>query len=295
MRRADRAGRDPYFSAHQARVAAARPGRAAPRRSVASWRPARSRAGSSRGSPVAGCTSAITPTPRARCSTISRRATGTPSSRAVRRPPRPAARGASLAGTCRRDARRSPGDRAADRAASRATSRPRCSARGAAPTGWPRTPTEPGPSCWSSRGTGSRPPRRGCWRPSPVRPAGRAGVCAGGERLHRRRRAAVAPRRARPASASPPSPRRWRAAVPDTGGVYFVPAFVGPGRAALGARGARAPSSASRAARHAPTSSAPRSRRWRYSTRRPAGRDARAAGAAAERCGSTAARRRTTG
>ena len=51
------------------------------------------------------------------------------------------------------------------------------------------------------------------------------------------------------------------ASVPDTGGVYLVPAFTGLGSAALGRRTRAAPSSASRAARPARTSPAPRSRR----------------------------------
>ena len=70
--------------------------------------------------------------------------------------------------------------------------------------------------------------RRGA-RHGRLRAAGRAGVRARGERVHRRRRGAVAARRSRPDPRGRRKPRRSRGACPDTGGVQFVPAFVGLG------------------------------------------------------------------
>ena len=54
-------------------------------------------------------------------------------------------------------------------------------------------------------------------------------VRAGRQRLHRRRRGAMAARRAGALSNPPPEIERLAASVPDAGGVYLVPAFAGLG------------------------------------------------------------------
>ena len=118
--RPHRARRRSLLLRDQARVAAARRRAPAPRRARASWPRARSRAGSSPGSPADESTSPITPTRRARCSTASPRATGTRSCfgcSACRAELLPAI--VRSAGRRGRDRRRAPGTQPADRRAGR--------------------------------------------------------------------------------------------------------------------------------------------------------------------------------
>ena len=71
---------------------------------------------------------------------------------------------------------------------------------------------------------GARPARhRGVW------PGGRAGLRARGQRVHRRRGDPVAARRTRGHRHARPRPQALAMSVGDTGGVTFVPAFVGLG------------------------------------------------------------------
>ena len=171
------------------------------------------------------------PTPRARSASTSARCDWDDEMlRHARRPARGAARRGGPRPASFGETR---GSRLAARAACRspaspATSRRRCSGRRATSPARPRTPTAPAASCCSTPA-----PRR-----SPrARPAdhGRLAdrraddVRARGQRVHRRRGRAVAARRARAHPERGREPRRWRESVPDTGGVYFVPAFVGLG------------------------------------------------------------------
>ena len=55
------------------------------------------------------------------------------------------------------------------------------------------------------------------------------GIRARRQHLYRRRGGAVAARQSASSSAPRPKWRRWPRSVPDTGGVVFVPAFVGLG------------------------------------------------------------------
>ncbi len=112
--------------------------------------------------------------------------------------------------------------------ASPATSRPRCSARRASSPAWPRTPTAPAASRCSTRARAPVASREGCSPPWRGRSAARPAT---------RSRAACSSR-ARPCSgcatgsASSRGPTETQAlaeSVPDTGGVYLVPAFVGLG------------------------------------------------------------------
>jgi glycerol kinase len=63
---------------------------------------------------------------------------------------------------------------------------------------------------------------------------GKVDVLPGGLRLHRRGGGAVAARRPARSSPPPPTSRRSPRAVPDSDGVYLVPAFVGLGAPLLG-------------------------------------------------------------
>ena len=108
--------------------------------------------------------------------------------------------------------------------------------------------------------------------------------------LRDRRRGPVAARRSRASSPTRPRPDRSPRRCPTRGGVFVVPAFTGLGSPWWDPY-ARARSSASRAARRAPTSPAPSSRRWRSRPPTSSTRSPRRAAPRRRRCASTAARR----
>ena len=110
-----------------------------------------------------------------------------------------------------------------------AISRRRSSARPASSRAGPRTPTAPAASCCST-------PARRRWRRSNglLTTVGwkrrrRSDLLPRGRGLHRRRRRAVAARRAARDRRRRPTSSGWPRRVPDAGGVYLVPAFVGLG------------------------------------------------------------------
>ena len=169
--------------------------------------------------------------------------------------------GRPSAGVDRRDERPRAGCRPASRSpGSPAISRPRSSGRRASSPAGPRTPTAPAASSCSTPATRRWPPAHGLLTTVAWRIGGRARLRARGQRVHRRRRGAVAARRPRHHRAAPPRREALAESVPDTGGVYFVPAFVGPRRAVLGSLRARHDRRDSRAAPRARTWRAPRSR-----------------------------------
>ena len=125
-----------------------------------------------------------------------------------------------------------------------------------------RTPTAPARSCWSTAATGCPQPPDGRARHRGVRSRRRARVRARGERLHRRRRGAVAARRA----GHHRHGGRDRSARPERAGHRrrALRARVRRARhAALGAGGAGDDHRHHPRAPPGPTWSAPRSRRWR--------------------------------
>ena len=132
-------------------------------------------------------------------------------------PARAAARDRAVVRRGRRDRSAPPGLVAADRRAWPATSRLRSSARAASPRDWPRTPTAPARFSWSTPASVPARPD-GAAGHRGVRAAGRAGLRARRQRLHRRRRGPVAARRARAASSAPPRPRRWPRRCPTPEG-----------------------------------------------------------------------------
>ena len=145
--------------------------------------------------------------------------------------------------------------------ASRAISRPRSSARRASRRAWPRTPTAPAASCCcNTGGPGRSPPRTACSPRVAWKVGGSVAYALEGSAVHRGRGGAVAARRARAHRAARRRSRRSPRSVPDTGGVYFVPALRRPGRALLGPGRARHRDRASPAAPRARTWRAPRSR-----------------------------------
>ena len=223
---------DPYFSATKLEwllrdARAAPPGRAG-RARRGHGRELAGRPAHRRRAP----TSPITPTPPARCSTTCAAAgLGPGAARAVRRAAGAACRTSSRsagvvaeidAGHLGRRACRSPGLAGDQQAA--LFGQGCCSRRAGA-----RTPTAPARSCWSTPASELPAPPRGRPGHRGLRPAGRAGLRARGQRLHRRRGDAVAPRRLGPAPARAAETEALARSVPDTGGVHFVPAFVGLG------------------------------------------------------------------
>ena len=113
--------------------------------------------------------------------------------------------------------------------ASRATSRRRCSARAASRAG--QSKNTYGTGCFLLLHTGAKPvaSRSGLLTTVACGPRGEPGLRARRQRVHRRRRDAVAARRARAHRDAPPRARRSRARCADSGGVVLVPAFVGLG------------------------------------------------------------------
>ena len=94
---------------------------------------------------------------------------------------------------------------------------------------WPRTPTAPAASSLLNTGRRRSPPDDGllttvAWRIGRARTPTRSRA-----RVHRRRGGAVAARRPRRDRHAPPRREALAESVPDTGGVYLVPAFVGLG------------------------------------------------------------------
>ena len=262
----------------------------------ASWPRARSRAGSWPGSPAGACTSPTTPTPRARCSTTSATRAWDPELLELFGVPR------ELLPGHRARRRDGGGDR---RRSTWASSLPIAGlagdqqaalfGQGCCRDGLAKNTYGTGAFLLVYTGERLPVPARGTARHRRLRTTRRAGLRARGERLHRRRRGAVAARRARPHRRAPAETEALARSVPDTGGVHFVPAFVGLGHAALGAGGA-GHDHGPHARHHA---RAPRARGARgdgLQQRRPARRRWRArAGSRCRRCGWTAARRPTTG
>ena len=170
-------------------------------------------------------------TPRARCSSTSTRGAWDDELLALFGVPRArAARGAAVE---RRDRRRPVHGCSTPRfrsPASPATSRPRSSARPASTPGMAKNTY--GTGCFMLLNTGAQPvaSQHGLLddRRLAVRD-GRAELRARGQRVHRRRGRAVAARRARPHQRRSREVEALAASVPDSGGVYLVPAFAGLG------------------------------------------------------------------
>ena len=159
-------------------------------------------------------------------------------------------------------ARRSPSP------ASRATSRPRWPARPASAPASPRTPTAPAASrcCTPARRRPVSQNRLLGTRAAVARTRAAQFAIEGSVFVAGRRRA-VAARPGWASSAPPPNPRRWPRSVPDTGGVYFVPAFVGLGAPHWDAGRARHPHRHHAAAPDAPTWCGPALESIAYQTR----------------------------
>ncbi len=193
---------------------------------------ARSTPGSSGSSPAAAARHRRRATPRARCSSTS--STGDWDDellRALRRAARDAARGPLVERGLRRDRRGLLGARDPDRAASPATSRPRSSARSARSPGMAKNTY--GTGCFMLMNTGTKPVASSrnrllttvAWRIGEARPSTRSKAAS----------SSPAPSCSGCATASgiiriaPARSKRSRRQVPDTGGVYLVPAFAGLG------------------------------------------------------------------
>ena len=178
--------------------------------------------------------------------------------------------------------------------ASRAISRPRSSARPASSPAWPRTPTAPDASPCSTPGPRAVGSDRGS--------ADHGGVDGRRARPPTRSRAACSSRARRSSGCATASGVIKQAAetqalaqsVPDTGGVYLVPAFVGLG-APYWDPYARGTLVGHHARHHARAPGPRRARGHRLPEPRRARDDAaRVRAYRSPRCGSTAARRPTT-
>ena len=265
--RAHRPGRRRLLLRHQARLAARqRAGRARSGRARRAGLRHRSTASCSGGSPAARCTPPTPPTPRAPCCSTSTPGLGRRAAAALAHPARGAAGGAATAGRCSAPPTRPVRRRRSRSPASPATSRRRPSARPASRRAWSRAPTAPAASCWSTPASARWPRGNRLLTTVAYRLGGRDHLRARGQHLRRRRRGAVAARRA---EADQPR-RRERAARGRRSAIterrLSGAGLHGPRRAALGPRRARRDPRPDPRHRRRRTSCARRSKRSAYQT-----------------------------
>ena len=178
---------------------------------------------------------------------------------APRHPARDAARGRALERSLRRDRARPARRAACPSPASPATSRPRSSARPASRRAWPRTPTAPAASCCMNIGDQPVASAHRLLTTVAWQIGGSTAIRPRRQRLHRRRRRAVAARRPGHHRDRRPRSKRSPRPCPTPAASTSCPPSPASARP-TGIRTPAAPSSASPAAPPPPTSPAPRSK-----------------------------------